>query len=67
MENQIKYITKEINGLFYTAYILNNEIRGITFKSPNFIGKRTIAKYVSAYSLTKTSRFNNIAKHFEEA
>ena len=67
MENQIKQITKEINGLKYTAYISNNEIKGITYKSPNFIGKRTISKFYCSYSKIITTRFQNIAKHFEEA
>lgn len=62
----VKQITKEINGLRYTAYIFNNEIQGITFKSPNFIGKRTISKYVSSYSSTISTRFSNIAKHFDQ-
>ena len=60
----IKKITKEINGLKYTASISKNEIQGITFQSPKFIGKRILPKYVNSYSLTMTTRFNNIAKHF---
>ena len=67
MQNPIQRKTKEINGLQYTAYICGNEIQGITFKSPKFIGKRILPKYVSYYSLILTTRFKNIAKHFEEA
>ena len=61
----IKKITKEINGLKYTASIFKNEIMGITFQSPKFIGKRMLPKYVNSYSSTMTTRFSNIAKHFE--
>ena len=39
MQNPIQRKTKAINGLQYTAYICGNEIQGITFKSPKFIGK----------------------------
>ena len=67
MQNPIQRKTKEINGLQYTAYISNNEIKGITYKSPNFIGKITISKFHCSYSKTITTRFQNIAKHFEEA
>jgi len=62
----IKRITKEINGLKYTAYICGNEIQGITFQSPKFIGKRILPKYVRSYSSTMTTRFTNIAKHFNQ-
>ena len=67
MENKIITKTKEINGITYTAFISNDEVKGITFKSPNFIGKRIITKYVNSYTTTKTARFYSIAKHFEEA
>ena len=62
--NQMKYKTKEINGVKYTAYILNNKITGLTYTSPNLVGKRTVQKYSNSYTNKVTSRFQNIAQHF---
>ena len=59
MQNQIQRITKEINGLKYTAYISNNEIKGITIES-NLIGKKN---YFKIFIFLFKSNLYKISKH----
>ena len=53
----------EINGTKYQASIKDGEVLGIVYYDINFT-KVMLKKFKNAYTTEVTTRFSNIAKHF---
>lgn len=63
--NKLTYQTKTIKDVVYTATIKDGKVYGLSYRSANIIGKRFVQKHYCSYSNELTTRFKNIAKHFE--
>ena len=64
--NALTYKVKTINDVIYTATIKDGKVFGLSYRSAKIIGKRFVQKHYCSYSNELTTRFKNIAKHFEE-